>query len=221
MAETAIAHLESLIFGALLLQSEAFRQIQVLPLGSQAALLVALLAGFSQAIGQSIVLFSNRVRPLRFFLSLLMSAILFAFGYIFWALSTWVASILLFRGDWTTLLDVIRTLGLSYAPLIFSFLVALPYLGLPISTLLSIWSFLAFLTGLKAALGLDLWQAFGCGVLGWAVFEGLQRTIGRPLAGLGRWLTNTAAGVNLVTNLKDLEQVVSRKAARVVKEKLK
>ena len=221
MAETAIAHLESLIFGALLLKAEAFRQIQVLPLGSQAALLVALLAGFSQAIGQSIVLFLNRVKPLRFFLSLLMSAILFAFGYIFWALSTWVASILLFRGNWTTLLDVIRTLGLSYAPLIFSFLVALPYLGLPISTLLSIWSFLAFLTGLKAALGLDLWQAFGCGVLGWAVFEGLQRTIGRPLAGLGRWLTNTAAGVNLVTNLKDLEQVVSRRTARVGKEKLK
>ncbi|MBW4658280.1 MAG: hypothetical protein KME15_06370 [Drouetiella hepatica Uher 2000/2452] len=221
MAETAIAHLESLIFGALSLKSEAFQQIQVLSKGSQAALLVAFIAGFSQAIGQGIVLFSNQVRPLRFFLSLLMSALLFAFSYVFWALSTWAASILLFRGGWMTLPAVIRTLGLSYAPLIFSFLVALPYLGLPISTVLSIWSFLAFLTGLKAALGLNLWQAFGCGVLGWAVFEGLQRTIGRPLAGLGRWLTNTAAGVNLVTNLKDLERVVSRKTAPVGKEKLK
>ncbi|HEY9625685.1 MAG TPA: hypothetical protein V6C84_00145 [Coleofasciculaceae cyanobacterium] len=216
MAETAIAHLVSLIFGALSLKAEAFQQIQVLPQSSQAALLVAFMAGFSQAIGQGIVLFINRVRPLRFILSLLMSALLFAFGYVFWALSTWLASILLFRGGWQTLPAVIRTLGLSYAPLIFSFSIALPYLGLPISTLLSIWSFLAFLTGLKAALGLDLWQAFGCGVLGWAVFEGLQRTIGRPLAGLGRWLTNTAAGVNLVTNLKDLEQLVARRAAQVV-----
>jgi hypothetical protein len=216
MTETAIAHLESLMFGALSLKAEAFQQIQILPRGSQAALLVAFIAGFSQAIGQGIVLFTNRVKPLRYILSLLMSALLFAFSYIFWALSTWVASILLFRGDWTTLPAVSRTLGLSYAPLIFSFLIALPYLGLPISTLLSIWSFLAFLTGLKAALGLDLWQAFGCGVLGWAVFEGLQRTIGRPLAGLGRWLTNTTAGVNLATNLKDLEQLVSRKTAEVI-----
>jgi hypothetical protein len=218
MAETAIAHLGALILGALSLNSEAFQQIQTLSGGSQAALLVAFIAGLSQAIGQGIVLFTNRVKPLRFMLSVLIAAVLFAFSYLFWALSTWVASLILFRGElkFTLLVDIFRTLGLSYAPLIFSFLVAMPYLGVPISTLLSIWSFLAFLAGLKAALGLGLWQAFGCGVVGWAVFEGLQRTIGRPLAGLGRWLANTAAGVKLVTNLKDLEQLVSQGATQVV-----
>ncbi|NJR41559.1 MAG: hypothetical protein HC767_01730, partial [Akkermansiaceae bacterium] len=181
MAETAIAHLGALFSGALSLNSEAFKQMQMLPGGSQVALLIALTAGFSQAIGQGIVLFTNRVKPLRFFLSLLIAAILFAFSYVFWALSTWVASLLLFRGDLrlTLLVSIIRTLGLSYAPLAFSFLVAIPYLGVPISTVLSIWSFLAFLAGLKAALGLSIWQAFGCGVLGWIVFESLQRTIGR------------------------------------------
>lgn len=79
---------------------------------------------------------------------------------------------------------------------------------MPISVLLSVWSFLAFLTGLKVALGLGIWQAFWCSALGWAVFQVMQRTIGRPVAAIGRWLKNTVAGVNLVTDLKELEQIV-------------
>jgi len=57
-----------------------------------------------------------------------------------------------------------------------SFFIALPYLGVPISVLLSVWV-LAFLTGLKVALGLE-WRAFWCSALGWAVFQVMQRTIG-------------------------------------------
>lgn len=214
MADTAIAHFDQLISGALSLNPEAFQQIQTLPRGSQAALAIALMAGFSQAIGQIIVLFVNRVRPLRFVLSLLLSTLLFVFSYAFWALSTWLAEILLFRSG-VTAIAIFRILGLSYAPLLFSFLVAIPYLGVPISTVLSIWSLLAFLVGLKVALGLGIWQAFLCGAVGWSVFEGLQRTIGRPFSRLGRWLANRAAGVSLVTSLGELEQVVGQRVARV------
>ena len=217
MTETAIAHLGELILKALSLKPEAFREIQTLPLSTRAALTVALIAGFSQAIGQGIVLFINRVKPFRFGLSLLLAAVLFVFAYLFWAISTWLASVLLFQEPIASLLPVAQVLGLSYAPLTLSFLVALPYLGVPIATILSIWSFLAFLTGLRVALGLGLWQVFWCGVLGWMVFEILQRTIGRPLAGLGRWLANTAAGVNLVTNLQDLEQVVGQGMSQLAK----
>ena len=217
MTETAIAHLGDLVFKALSLKPEAFREIQTLPLGTRAALTVALIAGFSQAMGQVIVLFVNRVKPFRVGLSLLLAAVLFVFGYVFWAISTWLASVLLFRESLSSLLPVVQVLGLAYAPLTLSFLVALPYLGVPIASLLSIWSFLAFLTGLRVALGLGLWQVFWCGVLGWMVFEILQRTIGRPLAGLGRWLSNTAAGVNLVTNLQDLEQIVGQGVSQFAK----
>jgi hypothetical protein len=217
MAETAFTHFGQLVSQAIALKPESFQFIQTLPMGTRAALTVAIIAGFSQAIGQGIVLFANRVKPFRFVLSLLIAAVLFAFGYIFWALSSWIVSVLLFGESIDSLLSIVRTLGLSYAPLTWSFLVALPYLGVPISTFLSVWSFLAFVIGLKVTLGFGLWQAFWCGALGWAVFEILQRTIGRPFAGIGRWLANTAAGVNLVTNLRDLEQVVDRRIARVIK----
>lgn len=221
MAETALDRFWELVSGALTLNPEAFKLIQTLPLSTRAALYIVLLAGFSQAIGQGLVLFINRVKPFRFVLSLLIASILFAFGYIFWTLITWLASNLLFGWD-TSFFTVARTLGLAYAPLMLSFFVALPYLGVPISVLLSVWSFLTFLTGLRVALGIGVWQAFWCSALGWAVFEVLQRTIGRPVAGVGRWLANTAAGVTLVTNLRELEQIVEtgvQRASTVVSRK--
>lgn len=221
MAETALDRFWELVSGALTLNPEAFELIQTLPLSTRAALYIVLLAGFSQAIGQGLVLFINRVKPFRFVLSLLIASILFAFGYIFWTLITWLASNLLFGWD-TSFFTVARTLGLAYAPLMLSFFVALPYLGVPISVLLSVWSFLTFLTGLRVALGIGVWQAFWCSALGWAVFEVLQRTIGRPVAGVGRWLANTAAGVTLVTNLRELEQIVEtgvQRASTVVSRK--
>ncbi|HEY9872999.1 MAG TPA: hypothetical protein V6D12_06170, partial [Candidatus Obscuribacterales bacterium] len=146
-------------------------------------------------------------KPMRFILSLLIVALLYAFSYIFWVLSTWLAGIVLFAKN-PSLIAIARTLGLAYAPLVFSFLVALPYFGVPISVVLSVWSFVAFVTGLKVALGLGIWQTFWCGALGWAVFQVSQRTIGRPVKLVGRWLESTVAGVNLVTDLKALEQIV-------------
>lgn len=221
MTETALDKFWELAEGAIALNPEAFELIQTLPLSTRAALYIVLLAGFSQAIAQGLVLFINRVKPFRFVLSLLIASILFAFGYIFWTLSTWLVSNLLFGWD-TSFFTVARTLGLAYAPLMLSFFVALPYLGVPISVLLSVWSFLTFLTGLRVALGIGVWQAFWCSALGWAVFEVLQRTIGRPVAGVGRWLANTAAGVTLVTNLRELEQIVEtgvQRASTVVSRK--
>ena len=207
MPETALNRFWELVLGAIALNSEAYKLIQTLPYGTWAALYIVLSAGLSQALGQATVLFINRVKPFRFVLSLLIAAILFASSYIFWLLSTWLACYL-FLGKSPAVVAVARTLGLAYAPLMLSFFVALPYLGVPISVLLSVWSLSAFLTGLKVILGLGIWQAFWCSALGWAVFQILQRTIGRPVTVVGRWLANTVAGVKLVTDLKELEQIV-------------
>lgn len=207
MIETAFDKFWQLVSGAIALDPEAFKLIETLPGGIWVGLLVVLLGGFSRAIGQGIVLFINRVRPLRFILSLAIAAILFAFSYIFWVISTWIVSHLIFR-DKATFLSMVRTLGLAYAPQILSFFIALPYLGVPISTILSVWSFLAFARGLQVVAGVEMWQAFWYSVLGFLVFEVLQRTIGRPFEAIGRWLTNTAAGVRLATNLKEVEKLL-------------
>lgn len=205
--ETAFDQFWCLISGALWLNPEAYQQINTLPLGTQLSLLIVLIVGLAQAIGQCIVLFINRVKPFRFILSLGIAAILFAFAYGFWALSIWFVSSLLLETD-LNLLSVVRTLGLSYTPLMFSFLIALPYFGVPISVLLLLWSLLAEITGLRVLTELNDWGAFACAGLGWVVLQALQRTVGRPVTAFARWLSNTVAGTKLVRDREGLQEIV-------------
>lgn len=195
--------------GAISLNPGAYRYLVQSPSGGLISLGVLLLAGLSEAIAQGVVLFVNRVKPLRFVLSLAIAAVLFIFGFLFWAGSTWIV-LKLFFGTSAPFAQLLITLAISFAPKILGIFIALPYLGVPISIALSIWSFLAFLVGIQATLGLDLWQGFWCGVLGWAVLQVLERTVGRPVATIGRWIRNSAAGVPLVTDLKDLERIIEQ-----------
>jgi len=145
MNETALDRFWQLLGWVLALKFEAFEQINTLPHGSTVALLVVLAASLSQVVAQSVILFINRVKPVRFVFSLLIGAVLFAFGYIFLVLSTWLISFALtVKAPFGV---VARTLGFSYAPLIFSLFGAMPYLeNRPIT--LSLWHLLAMVVGL-------------------------------------------------------------------------
>lgn len=205
--ETALDRFWELITGAIALNPETFQIMESLPLGNQLAFSILLLAGLSQGIGQAIVLFINRVKPLRFILSLVIGSILFVASYFFWVVSIWSVSHLLFNLQ-VPFGVAFRTLGLAAAPLLLGFFIALPYLGVPIQFLLSLWNLLAFDVGFSIVTSLNQWEAFWCGILGWLVFQILQRTIGKPVAIFGHWLSNTVAGANLVTDIGGLEELV-------------
>lgn len=194
--------------GALLLQSSAFRDVEGSAPIAGLGLWIALLAGLSQAIGQGFVLFVNRVQPLRFSLALLVEAVLFLLGFLFWALSTWLVALLVFQVPAEPLV-LIRALGVAHAPQLFAFLGALPYLGVPLLTALSLWTALAFVVGLVDVLELPAWDVFACLLLGWLVMHGLQRLAGQPLLRLGRRLLDRAAGVPLVRDGRQLEALLA------------
>jgi cation transport regulator ChaB len=134
------------IASALQLRTDAFAGLGAGATPEGAGLWIALAAGFSQAIGQAFILFVNRVRPLRFALSLLLEALLFAVGFLFWAVSTWLVARLGF-GLAVPLPLLIRALGIAHAPQLLAFAGALPYLGAPWLRLLSLWTALAFEVG--------------------------------------------------------------------------
>ena len=207
MTESAFDQFWHLISGALTLNPEVYNQINSLPQGIQVALTIVLIAGLSQAIGQCVVLFINKVQKLRFFLSLGISAIIFLFSFWFWAISLWLVSQFIFNIN-LELLTIIRTLWLSYTPQMLDFLIGLPYLGIPISVLLTLWSLLAEITGIHEITQLNIWGAFACNILGWIVYQVSQRTIGRPITAFGQWLLNLAAGTELVTDREELEEIV-------------
>ncbi|MGV2831156.1 hypothetical protein [Myxosarcina sp. GI1(2024)] len=191
----------------LTLNPEIYTKLTESPFSRTIALLIVLAAGLSQAIGQSFVLFVNRVKPLRFFLCLGVAAFLFAFTYIFWAWSVWLVGHFIFRAQ-LQLLSVMSWVALSYVPQLFGFLVALPYLGIPISVVISIWSLLSLVVGLQNLGSLSLWMAFACSGLGWVVLQLLQRTAGRPLMAMGRSLKHLFAGTNLVVERQSLAEVI-------------
>lgn len=196
--------LEELIGGALSLNPETFQQIQEVPYGNLITFFIVLVAGLSQSIGQCIVLFINPVTRIRFILSLGSSAILFTITYLFWAFSTWFVAHIIFQVD-VSLGTITRTLGLSYAPQIFGFLILFPYLGIPLAAILSLWSLLAMITGLGVIAGLGTWTALACAGLGWFGLQLLQRTIGKPLTAVSQWLLNQVAGTELIRNQAGLE----------------
>lgn len=207
MADQWLNQLGNLIGGSFSLSQEAFRRIVHLPEGQTIALLIVLAAGLSLAIGQSIILFANRVRPVRFVFSLLLNAILFVFGFLFLVFSTWLTGWLpgFARIPWG---DLVETLGLSYAPLMFSFLGALPYAGVPILNGLSVWHLLAMVAGVSTVAQTGGAHAFTHVAFGWITLHLLQGTVGQPIARLGRHLTQQVAGVDLVKKRSELKELV-------------
>ncbi|MEO1070094.1 MAG: CAAX protease, partial [Cyanobacteria bacterium J06638_6] len=125
-------------------------------------------------------------------------------GFLALVLSTWLVTL----APWSKSLplsQLVTVLGLAYAPLVFSFLGALPYLGLPILNLLSVWNLLAIVVGFGAIANLDISDAFGYVAFGWILLQVLQNTVGRPIASLGKRIANRAAGVDLVTSRSAIE----------------
>lgn len=183
-----------------------------LPRSGAAALAIVLLAGLSEAAGESVVLFVNRVRPSRFMLSLLVSALIFAFTYLFLAGSVYAVARLL-MGPEVPLLTVTVTVGVAYAPRMLGFLAFLPYFGQPLALALYGWSVLALLVGVRATMDATLLQALAAVALGAMLLAVLQRTVGRPFAYVAqrvRWLT---AGVRLATPQEAVEQLLDDEGA--------
>ncbi|MGF1537653.1 MAG: CAAX protease, partial [Elainellaceae cyanobacterium] len=106
-------------------------------------------------------------------------------------------------------------LGVSYVPLIFSFFGALPYLGVPILTLLSVWHLLAMVIGFSAVTQSSFGAALSHIALGWMVLQILQNTLGQPIANFGDRLINAVAGVDLVTGRQGILTTLSDRVSEI------
>jgi hypothetical protein len=181
---------------ALHLDAAIYAAIQQNPAGIWVALSVVCLAALSEAVGQSIILFLNRVRPWRFGFALLMAALRSLVGYGLWTASVWLVGSYVF-GRAVPGPTVASAVGLAYAPQLLSFFTLIPFLGPGLATILSLWSMLAIVVAVRVGLGLETWQAIVTSGLGWLLIGIWQRTLGRPIYVLGRWIEQRVAGVPL------------------------
>ena len=162
------------------------------------ALLIVLFAGISESIGQSVVLFANRVTPARFALSIAMNALLVAIGFASLVICTWL-SFFVPGARPIGLVDLTVAVGLSYVPLLVAFLSALPYAGNAVMWALRVAQLVAMVGGVATAAHVSLWLSAAHVAGGWAVKLGVRQVFGKQFAVLDARLTSAAAGKALVS----------------------
>ncbi|NTU81598.1 MAG: hypothetical protein HGA45_19825 [Chloroflexales bacterium] len=190
---------------ALKLNPRVFEVVESSSNGGWVILVIAILGGASLLVGQSVILFVNRVRPGRFAVSLLTNGIVFTIGLLVWALFIWLSGLLLYDSpNVVPLRTVMRIVALGAAPYLFGFLVLIPYLGDFIGRVLSVWSFLVVLAGITYLAGGNFWPALICTSLGWLLITVMSLTIGRPIVALRNRLFRAVAGTDLDASVADI-----------------
>jgi hypothetical protein len=190
--------IEQVLAGVFALHADAFGAA-LAPGFALVAVAVVLAAGLSESVGQSVVLFANRVKPPRFVFSLVVNAVLFACGYAFLIACTWLVLHYAYRSP-VSILPLATVLAAAYAPLLFAFLAALPYLGAPLLWALHVWHLLAVVVAVSVAAGTGLVESLTAVGLGWLVVAISAQTFGKPVAVLGERVLDAVAGVELASN---------------------
>ncbi len=195
---SAVADLWGVIWSSLTLDSNLWRDLtEPDALRFRFAILIVVIAGLSEAVAQSVVLFLNQIRAHRFMASLLINALLFTFGYVFYVLSINVVARALYGAPRTNEL-ILTSVALTYAPLILSFTTLIPYFGRGIRILLSVYHVLALLIAVRVVFALEPLQALVCVAVGWTLYTLLSGTLGRPIISLARFIRYRFAGKQLL-----------------------
>ncbi|MCB0113285.1 MAG: YIP1 family protein [Caldilineaceae bacterium] len=191
---------------ALGLDPDVFSQITVASNGLLIALAVVALAGLSEALAQSLVLFINRISPQRFGLAIMLSTGSHMIGYLFWTATIWLVGFYVF-GREVSYEAIGRAVGLAYAPQLLGFFVLTPYLGSLFALVIGVWSLLATVVAVQSGLSLSVWQAVACSGLGWLLVQTWRRTLGRPLHRFEQWLHRRTTGVTTQWTLSDMRRL--------------
>jgi hypothetical protein len=159
----------------------------------RAGLAIALLGSVSLMLGQSIVLFANRVSRLRFLTCLLVAGTVYVVGLVIWAATIRLVASFAFALD-PPVSIVVLAVCLGQAPRVFGFLILLPFVGTSLQRVLDAYSLVVVIAALSAMLGVDIWPALGLALAGWALQAGLDELLHRPLAGIRTWLWRASTG---------------------------
>jgi hypothetical protein len=173
------------------------------PLTLEMAVTVALLAGISTLVGESVVLFLNRVRGWRFFVTMAINALGFVLLYGLQALVIAIVGPLML-GHTPGLVEVTKGVMLSTAPLIFGFLVLIPYLGPAIARVLQAWGLLVLWLVVEVLFQTDGWTALVITGIGWGVMQLLSWSLARPVSWIGDRIWRLATGKPSMMTGRDL-----------------
>jgi hypothetical protein len=156
-------------------------------------LAVALAGSVSLMLGQSAVLFINRLTPRQLVLSVIVNAAIFVIGLVIWAAAIWLSAYIVLDIN-APLAEVVRCVGLGCAPFLFGILIFLPYAGPLIARILYTWSLLIVLNAVSSALHAGLLPSLICVGVGWLLVLWVGNTVARPVVRARDWIQRRAVG---------------------------
>ncbi|WP_187970476.1 hypothetical protein [Aquibium microcysteis] len=198
---------------ALTFEPAAFRAAAT-PAGRDLALLLAFLAGVSQAAGHGLVLFLNRVPLARFALSLVLMAFIYVASAVVTAVTTTLAVDYAFRRE-VAYGPVIGIIALAQAPRLFGILTLAPYFGEALSRLLDVLVFGLILFGLYHGIGIPVGIAAMAAFLGWAAIRLMSLLFGRPLGRAIDGLRHAVAGGAFTVTPQNLAEHLKGQARKL------
>ena len=193
----------TLVGGALTLNGQVLLVARDAPRAYLAAVLLGVAAGISLALGQSVVLFANRVSQGRFAFLVLGGGLIFLARLGLWSLCIWLVGVVSPR--------YALPLGVTFlavcfgqAPQLFAVFETLPYFGSSLRRVLDAYSLIVVVAGLRWMLDLPVLQAFLAAGLGWLLQAFLGGLLERPLAGVRGWMWRTASGREVFVRSPDV-----------------
>jgi hypothetical protein len=207
----------NLIGHALRLEPDIFQAIQFSPHNLRFSVVTILCAGLSVQLGQSVILLANRVKPPRFLLSILLGSFFYFLNVFVWSISIWVLGKTFFNAE-VSFIQVINVMGIAQSPYLFGFLVFVPFLGIPISWVLSLYSLLAVVTGLEVVFNVSAPMALIASGIGWLVLQLFQRTVGQPITQLAQYVRTRVAGLEELRQHIDAYHLIEHVESRLERE---
>jgi len=157
------------------------------------ALTVLFLSVVSLTIGNSVVLFANRVSRSQFIRSIIAFTLLFIFFIFLWTLSIQFFAYVFF-GVHKPLDEVLILVASSFTPFIFGFLILLPHFGYYLYALLRIWVTVNLVFNVMTAYQFNLFQAIVVTLVGWLLLELLSSLSFLRLDDIKRWYLKVMTG---------------------------
>jgi hypothetical protein len=168
----------SRIKGVLLLESEAFKEVEHDEKATGQAALVVIVASILAAMGAAsdpfVGALASGLSPWSFgsgsALVVLLGVIIWSIlAWLVWAFATYLIGAKIFHGK-ATYGEMLRVTGFAYAPLAFMVLSAIPCIGFAISLIVSVWALAAVFVGVREGIDLDFGRTLVTVIVGWLIY---------------------------------------------------
>lgn len=202
-----------LAFRAMAFDRAVFALVMADARAAGSALLLLAVAGLTLAISQSVVLFANRVPPLRFGLALLLGGAQYAASAVGYALAFLAAGGLLGLPD-AGYVGLLALVALAWAPNLLAPIELVPHLGLGFARLVDAWVAALVVAGLAAGLGVGLGPAVLLAIGGWLMGQLARLLAGPALARINWRLLEAATGRTLMPHVDPVALLRAHAAGR-------